>query len=481
MKFFKIALCFIMFVTLHYQVVDAQTTPWSEKMANTISTNYPKGFNDGGRTWSYVVGTVLSGFELLYEKTGNVKYKTYIETTVANEFNADSTMKTYKVSDYNSDQVREGQALIFLNQQSNGVKFRTALKNIRSQLNTHPRTSEGGFWHKQVYPYQMWQDGLYMVEPFYARYNVVFNNSSTADFDDIAKQFIILESHARDQVTGLIYHGWDEKKVQNWANPTTGCSSCFWGRAMGWYGMALVDVLDYFPESHPKRAELIAIFQRLMSALVKYQEPTSKCWYQVVDYTTPGYGAANGNYLESTASIMFSYCLLKGSRKGYLDNTYLTNGINAYEGVLKTFVTESNNLVTVNKACAGAGLSATRNGTFTYYINETITSASGIAMGAFMLASLEYEKVKVSGLADNKLTQMSIHQSFPDKKLVFEGIDNAQNPVKVKIISLNGQVLKSGCISNYYPVMDISGVLPNVYMVQIQNEGFSSSRKIVIV
>lgn len=393
MKNLKLSLLFGILIFLSCQTPVKQTTTWSEKMANTIIANYPKDFNEGGRPWSYVVGTVLNSFETLYLKTGDEKYKTYIDSTVQNEFNADSTMKTYKPADYSTDQVCEGNALLFLYEQSRGTKYKTALQTVRSQLDGHPRTSDGGFWHKQRYPYQMWLDGLYMAEPFYARYNVVLNNSSTADFDDIARQFILMETHARDTVTGLLYHGWDEKKVQSWANQITGCSKCFWGRGMGWYGMALVDVLDYFPESHPQRAELISIFQRLMNALVKFQEPKSNCWYQVVDYTVTGHGASDGNYLESSATIMYTYCLLKGVRKGYLDDNYRTIGTNAYKGFLKTFVTESEGNVIINKTCAGAGLSDNRNGTFSYYINEKITSNSALAMAPFIMASLEYEEL----------------------------------------------------------------------------------------
>ena len=180
---------------------------------------------------------------------------------------------------------------------------------MRDQLKTQPRTSEGGFWHKKIYPSQMWLDGLYMGEPFYAEYAATFHED--AAFDDIAKQFILMELHSRDPKTGLLYHGWDESKQQRWADPATGHSPNFWGRAMGWYAMALVDTLDYFPQDHPQRGALLAILKRLAVAIEKYQEPKSGLWYEVLDK-----GSEKGNYLEASASCMFVYALARGRSRG---------------------------------------------------------------------------------------------------------------------------------------------------------------------
>jgi unsaturated rhamnogalacturonyl hydrolase len=184
----------------------------------------------------------------------------------------------------------------------------------------------------------MWLDGLYMGEPFYAEYSATFHDEKA--FDDIAKQFILMEQHSRDAKTGLLYHGWDESRQQRWANQTTGRSPHFWGRAMGWYSMALVDTLDYFPKDHPQRGELIAILNRLAKAATTYQD-ASGLWYQIVDK-----GTAKGNYLESSVSAMFVYAIAKGVRNGYLANNYLTVAQKAYRGLVDRFIkTDANGQV----------------------------------------------------------------------------------------------------------------------------------------
>ena len=243
----------------------------------------------------------------------------------------DGSIRTYTIDEYNIDHILPGRNLLSFTKSQRQEKYRKAAALLREQLKTHPRTSEGGFWHKKIYPSQMWLDGLYMGEPFYAEYAVTFNED--AAFDDIAKQFILMERHSRDDKTGLLYHGWDESRKQRWANPTTGRSPNFWGRAMGWYAMALVDTLDHFPQKHPQRAELIAILNRLARAVAKYQDPRSGLWYQVLDK-----GGAKGNYLESSAACMFVYALAKGVRNGYLPRSYMQGRQRGLSRHLKEFV-----------------------------------------------------------------------------------------------------------------------------------------------
>ena len=187
--------------------------------------------------------------------------------------NADGTIRTYQLEDYNIDNILLGRNLLLLYKVTGEEKYRKAAGLLREQLRTHPRTSDGGFWHKKIYPSQMWLDGLYMGEPFYAEYAATFHEDGA--FDDIAKQFVLMELHSRDAKTGLLYHGWDESKQQRWADPATGHSPNFWGRAMGWYAMALVDTLEFFPKDHPQRAALLAILKRLAVAIERYQEPES--------------------------------------------------------------------------------------------------------------------------------------------------------------------------------------------------------------
>jgi unsaturated rhamnogalacturonyl hydrolase len=459
-------------------------TPMSQKMANTVMNNYPTRYTVGTKTWDYVVGTVMKGFHEVYQKTGTAAYLTYIQNTVDYEVNTNGTMKSYKVTDYSLDQVREGSSVLFLYQKTSLAKYKTAADLIRTQLNVgqHPRTSEGGFWHKQTYPYQMWQDGLYMAEPFYAEYSKVFHSSDTADLNDVVNQFTFMEKHARDTVTGLIYHGWDEKKVQSWADPVTGCSKSFWGRAMGWYAMALIDVLDYLPSTYAKRANLIAILQRLLSAAVAYQDPVSGCWYQVVDQ-----GSRTGNYLESSASCMFVYSILKAVRLGYVNQSFLAAGRKGYNGLISTFIIDSSGNLTISQVCQSAGLSATRDGTFAYYISEPIVSNDGKAVGPFILASLEYESLP-TGTIETKnvlppIQGVILQHKGPALTILFTL--NQNTPIKIGLCSLAGKetvlcgtrLYQSGAQSVSF---DLSMVPKGMYLIQIESEHFAETRRLVL-
>ena len=215
-------------------------------------------------------------------------------------------------------------------------RYHNAATLLRKQLDTQPRTGDGGFWHKQRYPHQMWLDGLYMAEPFYAEYAKLFNEP--VDFDDVAKQIRLADEHTYDAETGLFYHGWDESKSQPWANTITGTSSNFWGRAMGWYAMAMVDVLDYFPTNHPARPQIIATFQKLCAGVVKYQDPQTGLWWQVVDQ-----GDRKGNYLEATASSMFVYAMAKGINHGYLPRSYEPATLKGYRGIIEHLIRDDGN------------------------------------------------------------------------------------------------------------------------------------------
>ncbi|MEN3325602.1 MAG: unsaturated rhamnogalacturonyl hydrolase [Acidobacteriota bacterium] len=233
----------------------------------------------------------------------------------------------------------------------------------------------------------MWLDGLFMGEPFYADYASTFKED--AAFDDIAKQFILMERHSRDDKSGLLYHGWDESKQQRWANPTTGRSPNFWGRAMGWYAMALVETLDYFPQKHPQRAELIAILNRLARATAKYQDARSGLWWQVLDK-----GQAKGNYLESSAACMFVYALAKGVRNGYLPASYMKTANDGYRGIQKEFVkydASGHFNLAGTVSVAGLGGNPYRDGSYEYYISEKVVTNDPKGIGAFLLAATEME------------------------------------------------------------------------------------------
>lgn len=336
--------------------------------------------------WDYVTGTVLKGFEELWRITGDDRYFQYIKSTVDSVVNPDGSIDDYELSDYNIDEINEGRMLLFLYKETGEEKYKKATELLRSQLAKQPRNSQGGFWHKKRYPYQMWLDGLYMGSPFYAEYGKLFHEPE--NFDDVVKQFVLMETHARDPESGLLYHGWDEKKQQEWADPETGLSSVFWGRAMGWYAMALVDVLDYLPADHPGRDELVAILQRLAKAVSQVQDDLKGVWWQVVDQ--PG---QEGNYLEASASCMFVYALAKGARLGYIDKTYGQVAKRAYQGILKEFMTENpDGTIDLTNICRSAGLGYGRDGSYDYYVyQEEKVQNDGKGVGPFITASIEME------------------------------------------------------------------------------------------
>ncbi|MGV3541506.1 MAG: glycoside hydrolase family 88/105 protein, partial [Rufibacter sp.] len=269
-------------------------------------------------------------------------------------------------------------------------KYKIALDDLRDQMRTHPRTAEGGFWHKKIYPHQMWLDGLYMASPFLAQYGATYNEPAV--FDEVAHQIILVDKHTYVKEKNLFYHGWDEKREQKWADPKTGLSPNVWGRAMGWYAMALVDVLDFLPKNHPERNKIVAITQKMAGALAQYQEPKTGLWYQVVDQ-----GGREGNYLEASASSMFTYFLVKASKKGYIDQSkYLPLAQKAYQGILENLIRkEADGTISITQVCAVAGLGGTpyRDGTYEYYINEERRDNDPKAVSPFIMASLEFEEL----------------------------------------------------------------------------------------
>lgn len=385
-------------------VVFAQKKPYSIRMAEsfmtwhqdsiTVKENKPAG-------WDYEQGLVLKALEKVWVRSGDSKYFEYIRKDIDRYVQKDGSIRSYKYDDFNLDNIPTGRALLMLYQQTqpDKEKYRKAADLLWKQLENQPKTNEGGYWHKKRYPYQMWLDGLFMAEPFSAEYSLVFNHPE--HFNDIAKQFTLIEKYAVDEKTGLVYHAYDESKSQKWADPKTGRSPHFWSRAIGWYAMALVDVLDYFPQDHPQRANLIKYFQRLAPALVKYQDPKSGVWYQM---TTQGTRA--GNYFEASASCMFVYALAKGVRMGYLPKNYLTAAQKGYAGILKEFVEEEpNGTISLNKTVSVGGLGGTpyRDGTYEYYLSEPIRKNDLKGVGPFIFASVEIETAAENTIGQGKV------------------------------------------------------------------------------
>ncbi|GGF31360.1 family 88 glycosyl hydrolase [Echinicola rosea] len=336
--------------------------------------------------WEYTHGLVMTAMEEVYDETNDQKYLDYIVNFADFMVENDGAIKTYKKSDYNIDRVNGGRFLIGLYEETKVEKYKLAIDELRDQMREHPRTSEGGFWHKKRYPHQMWLDGLYMGSPFLARYAAAFDEPAL--FDDVANQIFLMDKYGYSEETGLYHHAWDESKEQKWADPETGLSTNYWGRSIGWFSMAVVDVLDYLPEDHPKREMIIGVAQKIAAGIIRYQDETG-VWYQVVDQ-----GDREGNYLESSCSSMFTYFLLKGVRKGYLDQKYLEHGKKAYKGLLNEFIREdADGGISITNVCAVAGLGGDpyRDGSYEYYISEPQRDNDPKGVGPFILASLQNE------------------------------------------------------------------------------------------
>jgi len=365
---------------------------WSVRMADSVLARHPL----LSRRWHYEPGVVLLGLYRVWQKTGSPAYWDYIKRNIDEFVTPEGGIRTYRLEDYNLDQINEGKLLFVLYETTGDERYKKAAYLLRSQLASHPRTRAGGFWHKLIYPHQMWLDGVYMASPFYAEFGRRFDEPQA--YDDVARQIVLAGRKTRDPRTGLFYHAWDESRSQPWADPETGCSPHFWGRAMGWYTMAILDVLDHFPVEHPDRDGLLAIFRDLAAGIRSVQDKSSSLWYQVLDRV-----GQDGNYAEASASCMFVYALAKGVRKGYLAPAALAGALAAarggYEGILSRFVTvDDSGLVRLDGTCAVAGLGGKpyRDGSYAYYVSEKVVANEHKGVGAFLLASVEMERVEQS-------------------------------------------------------------------------------------
>lgn len=401
----------ILTILFAVSIVAAQSQPLSEKVAATTMSIWKDSFALDGKPakWTYDMGVILKAMEDLWYKTGDVKYFNYLQKQVDFFVKDDGSIKTYKFEDFNIDNVCNGRALMTLFKVTNNEKYWKAATKLREQLKQQPRTKEGGFWHKKIYPNQMWLDGLFMGEPFYAEY-ADFTNDSAA-FNDIANQFIWMEKNSRDSKTGLLYHAWDESKEQKWANKTTGRSPNFWARAMGWYATALVDVLDYFPENHPKRRELINILNRLIVAIEKQQQKNG-LWLDVMNVTD------KRNYVEASASCQFVYAIAKGVRKGYIPLKKIGIAKKGFEGIVKQFIKEENgqtNLYGTVKV-SGLGGNPYRDGSLDYYFREPVITNDPKGLGVFLAAAVEIEMLETLRVGKGKVVMLDSYFNNEKKK-----------------------------------------------------------------
>ncbi len=340
--------------------------------------------------WDYCHGLELQAFLQLYERTGDEKYVDYALAYADTMIHADGSITAYKLEDYNIDRVNSGKMLFRLYDYTKSEKIKKAIDLLRSQLDTHPRNDDGGFWHKKIYPHQVWLDGVYMGTPFMVEYAARFNRPQ--DFQDAINQIRVAARHTYDPANGLYRHATDVSRQMFWADKETGQSKHVWGRALGWYAMAIVDALDFIPADEAGRDDVLDILNNIVVQLKKIQDKKTGLWYQVLDRS-----GDKGNYLESSASAMFIYTLFKATRMGYIDSSYREMAERSYQSFLKEFIKkDENGLTDLTRACAVAGLGGkeNRSGDYQYYINETIRSNDPKAIGPFIMAVLERELVQ---------------------------------------------------------------------------------------
>jgi len=375
----------------------AGTSPlqWSARMADSEMARLGNRLvwePDGKAKWDYAAGLFTLSLLKLNDAQPDARYVPFVTNAIGSFISADGTIQTYKPEEFQLDSLNTGKTALALFQITKDVRYEKAAALLRVQLDTQPRTSDGGFWHKQRYTNQMWLDGVYMAEPFYAEYTKLFGDAT--NFDDVAAQFHLIDDHLFDLKSGLYYHGWDAAKIQPWANPVTGASSNFWGRADGWYAMALVDTLQLLPTDHPSRFGLLEQIKKFSDGIVKWQDAGSGLWWQVMDQ-----GNRKGNYLEATASAMFVYALAKGVNDGELSRDYVPAILKGYTGLITKLIKVGDGKVSLTQCCSVAGLgsasanSRMRDGSFDYYVSEPVVENDLKGVGPFIFAGIEVQKI----------------------------------------------------------------------------------------
>ena len=353
--------------------------------------------------WNYAVGIELEGLLDTYRVHGDDSILNYLHTYRQKMIDERGDVVGYDYNAFNLDNVRPAKFILRMQQYGARKGEKIALKTFMKQLLNQPRTREGVFWHKAIYANQVWLDGIFMGLPFYCDYAVKNCSSRKARriLDDAVNQMMQTDRRTYDEKTGLWKHAWDETHRQFWANPLTGQSRHTWARALGWYVMAMTECLDVMPDDYPRKAEVVALLQKVMKAVVQYQDKKSGVWYDVLDVESPK------NYLESTASCMFAYVLLKGSRMDWLDTDFNEAGKRAYEGILKRFIrVNEDRTITLTDCCSVSGLGPgkgpfvpagkenyKRDGSFDYYMSEPIRDNDAKGIGPFIWASLEMERL----------------------------------------------------------------------------------------
>ena len=343
-------------------------------------------------SWNYIDGCMMTSLIELYKATNDEKYLDFVKTYVDYYVREDGTILGYEMDKYSTDDVSESRILFDLYKFTGEEKYNKAIEMCYQQILTHPRKKEGNFWHKKIYPNQVWLDGLYMMQVFYTRYETERNKFK--NYSDIVGQFKNVYDIMRDKETGLYYHAYDSSKSMFWANKETGLSQNYWLRSIGWYTVALIDVYDYMDEQmYDEWHTIKEIFKDTIDSILKYQDKESKMFYQV-----PNYPGREKNYLETSGSCMIAYAILKGVRLKALPERYLQIGLDIFDGVCKKYLTiKEDGDLNLGGICLVAGLgpenNLRRDGTYEYYMSEPIVENDAKGVGPFIMAYTEVKRL----------------------------------------------------------------------------------------
>lgn len=336
-------------------------------------------------SWNYMDGCMIKAIIELYHITKKEAYLAFADNFIDYFVNDDGSIHSYNPQDYNLDNVNAGKTLFDLYALTGKEKYRKAIDTVYSQLQGQPRTSTGNFWHKLIYPNQIWLDGLYMAQPFYMQYELTYNHG--ANCLDSYQQFLQVYKLMRDLRNGLYYHAYDDSREAFWCDKVTGLSDNFWLRALGWYAMALIDTMEVMPPSlAAEKSELNRIYKELIDSMLPYQDSDSGMWYQVVNR-----GGITPNYLETSGSAIFAYAIMKSVRLGFLEDSYFAYGRRAFDGICQKYLSEKDGELQLGGICLVAGLGNTemREGTFDYYMREPIVKNEAKGVAPLILAYIE--------------------------------------------------------------------------------------------
>jgi unsaturated rhamnogalacturonyl hydrolase len=389
----KIIIIFLFLVpACNFQAQDQKNSlkelKWSLRMANTVIARSDSliYYVDRNPKWAYDVAFLGMAIERLGKY--NVRYSDYMEDWVNHFVQKDGSVTDYRPGEYNLDRIFPGRDIFTLYKKNRNPEYKIALDNFISQLRTHPKTKSGGYWHKKIYPWQMWLDGIFMASPYMAEYAREFNAPEW--FDIACSQTKMIYDKTLDPSSGLLMHAWDESRSQKWCDPATGKSHYPWSRSMGWYILAIEDILEFLPANHPDRDSLITILQKTCGALLKVRDQKTGLWFQVLNC-----GGRAGNYIEGSGSAMYVYAFARGANKGYLDKSYLDIAGKAFDGIIKELITvDDKGLLTMHNICGGCGLGGNpyRDGSYEYYINEKRIDNDTKGVAPFIMAAIELDK-----------------------------------------------------------------------------------------